>query len=116
MSPGGRGLQLNAVNVAFLALSTLAVLLRVYCRAFIVKSFGVDDWLAVVAWVIILPPGHLRQAEVNNVLDFLRTLRGLRYHRCLLWNWPEDGHCAYVGLPCCFKGDHLFHLPHLDVS
>jgi hypothetical protein len=47
----GRGPQVNGVVGLFLALSTVSIILRCYCRALIVKSFGVDDWSAVVAWV-----------------------------------------------------------------
>jgi hypothetical protein len=46
-----RGPQVNGVAIFFLALSTVAILLRCYCRALVVKAFGVDDWFAVVAWV-----------------------------------------------------------------
>lgn len=35
----------------FLGLTTIAVVLRVYCRVRVVKSFGFDDWFALVAWV-----------------------------------------------------------------
>jgi len=47
----GRGPQVNAVYGMFLALSTVAIALRCYCRVFVVKSFGVDDYSAVIAWV-----------------------------------------------------------------
>lgn len=46
-----RGPQVNAVVGMFLAFSTVAILLRCYCRALVVKSFGMDDWFAVMAWV-----------------------------------------------------------------
>jgi hypothetical protein len=47
----GRGPEVNGVAGLFLALSTVAIILRCYCRALVVKSFGVDDWFAVIAWV-----------------------------------------------------------------
>lgn len=43
---------MSAVAGLFLALSTIAIILRCYCRAVIVKAFGADDWFAVIAWVI----------------------------------------------------------------
>jgi hypothetical protein len=52
----GRGPQVNAVVGLFLALSTVAISLRCYCRAIVVKSFGIDDWFAVVAWVCFSAP------------------------------------------------------------
>ena len=35
----------------FLALTTVTVFLRTYCRVFVLNNFGLDDWLAVTAWV-----------------------------------------------------------------
>jgi len=58
----GRGPQVEGVAGFFLALSTITILLRCYCRALVVKSFGVDDWSALVAWVRFLP-------SVNETLD-----------------------------------------------
>jgi hypothetical protein len=48
---GGRGPELLGTLGLFLALSTTAIILRCYCRIFIVKSFGLDDWSAAAAWV-----------------------------------------------------------------
>ncbi|KIM95532.1 hypothetical protein OIDMADRAFT_133757 [Oidiodendron maius Zn] len=50
----GRGPQVNGVAGLFLALSTIAIALRCYCRAVLVKSFGIDDWFAVIAWVLFV--------------------------------------------------------------
>jgi hypothetical protein len=47
----GRGPQVVGVYTLFTALTTIAVLLRVYCRTRIVKKFGWDDWFAVASWV-----------------------------------------------------------------
>ena len=55
-----RGPQISGVAGLFLALSTLSVILRCYCRAFVVKCFGLDDWFAVIAWVCLLLSGSLR--------------------------------------------------------
>ena len=51
MPIAGRGPQVSGVAGLFLALSTLSIILRCYCRALVVKSFGLDDWFAVIAWV-----------------------------------------------------------------
>ena len=51
MTIGGRGPELLGTLGLFLALSTATILLRCYCRIFLVKSFGLDDWFAVLAWV-----------------------------------------------------------------
>lgn len=47
----GRGPQVLGVAGLFLSLSTIAIALRCYCRAVVVKSFGLDDWSALLAWV-----------------------------------------------------------------
>lgn len=54
MPAENRGPQVSGVAGGFLALSTLAIVLRCYCRAFVVKSFGLDDWSAVAAWVFFV--------------------------------------------------------------
>lgn len=40
-----------SVYIFFLSICTVATFLRVYCRALVVKQFGIDDGLAVLAWV-----------------------------------------------------------------
>lgn len=46
-----RGPQLRAVAVSLYALTLLALLLRCYARLAIVKAFGSDDWMMLVAMV-----------------------------------------------------------------
>lgn len=48
-----RGPELLGVNVAFLTAALVSILLRCFVRVFMVKAFGVDDWLMVVAAVRI---------------------------------------------------------------
>lgn len=47
--------QVLAVNILFFVLSWLTVSLRVYVRAGMLKSFGIDDWLMVVSHVRGIP-------------------------------------------------------------
>jgi hypothetical protein len=61
MAAENRGPQVSGVAGGFLALSTIAIVLRCYCRAFVVKSFGLDDWSAVAAWVGFLGNRHYVQ-------------------------------------------------------
>lgn len=49
-----RGPQVAGVAASFLALCWIAIGLRCYCRLVIVKSFGIDDYLAVAAQVCVL--------------------------------------------------------------
>ena len=48
---GDRSGEAVAVIIFFLSLSTVAVSLRCYCRIRVVKSFGWEDWLAIMAHV-----------------------------------------------------------------
>ncbi|PQE28884.1 hypothetical protein CJF30_00003908 [Rutstroemia sp. NJR-2017a BBW] len=47
--PQSRAAQVAAVTWVMVFLSTIATLLRIYCRGFLIKAFGPDDWLAVIA-------------------------------------------------------------------
>ncbi|KND93230.1 hypothetical protein TOPH_02471 [Tolypocladium ophioglossoides CBS 100239] len=49
-----RGPELLGVNIAFCVLAGLIVLLRCYTRAVLVKAFGLDDWLMIVATAFFL--------------------------------------------------------------
>lgn len=49
--------QVLAVNVSFFCLTWIFMLLRVYTRAFLIKSFGSDDWSMVGA--LLLFTGYL---------------------------------------------------------
>lgn len=43
--------QILVLNIIFMTVTTIAVSLRVYCRGWVIKSFGIDDQLMVVTWV-----------------------------------------------------------------
>ncbi|EUC27626.1 hypothetical protein COCCADRAFT_111214 [Bipolaris zeicola 26-R-13] len=49
MAVPNRGPELLAVNIAFVTTAVLACLLRCFVRVRMVKAFGLDDWLMVVA-------------------------------------------------------------------
>lgn len=58
MATDTRGPQVAAVTYVFLIMSTIATVLRVYCRGRVIKAFAMDDWLAVAAQVgSEVPPG-----------------------------------------------------------
>jgi hypothetical protein len=54
-----RGPEVSGAAGGFLALSWIVVLLRCYCRIAVVKSFGADDYFAVLAQV------HLQHTGFN---------------------------------------------------
>ena len=51
MAAEDRGPQLAAVAILFLTLAWIFVSLRCYVRTVMIKSFGIDDWLAVASLV-----------------------------------------------------------------
>jgi hypothetical protein len=51
IQPAGRGPELIGVYSFFLALTTITVFLRTYCRSLVVKNFALDDWFALLSWV-----------------------------------------------------------------
>ncbi|KAH9887510.1 hypothetical protein F4778DRAFT_786351 [Xylariomycetidae sp. FL2044] len=49
-----RAPEVAGVTVCMLVLSTIATLLRVYCRGWVLKAFAWDDWLAVAAQILFI--------------------------------------------------------------
>ncbi|EEU43594.1 uncharacterized protein NECHADRAFT_45518 [Fusarium vanettenii 77-13-4] len=45
------GPKITGITTGFTALSLCIVCLRLYVRGFLIKSFGHDDWVIVIAWV-----------------------------------------------------------------
>jgi len=43
--------EIIAVNILFMVLTTVIVALRGYCRGWIIRSFGLDDYIMLVTWV-----------------------------------------------------------------
>jgi hypothetical protein len=58
MAIPNRGPELLAVNTAFVTTAVLACALRIYVRLVMVKAFGRDDWLMVLATVSIERHGN----------------------------------------------------------
>lgn len=50
----GRGKEIIAILSVFSALSSIVVALRIYTRASILRSFGIDDAIIIVALVLTI--------------------------------------------------------------
>lgn len=50
-----RNAAVRGVAAAFLALASVAVILRCYVRVRLVKGFGWDDFVMILAMVLCLP-------------------------------------------------------------
>ncbi|KAH0363448.1 hypothetical protein KCU65_g7397, partial [Aureobasidium melanogenum] len=81
-----------AISAVFLALSTITVFARIYVRGWMIRAFGWDDWLMMVAWVLfvittsllmaiaraeIVPPGVADPDTVNGILTLVVCIFGL---------------------------------------
>jgi hypothetical protein len=80
-----RGPQVAAVAISFLVLSWVAVSLRVFVRSFMVKNFGMDDWLAVATLV--------SEFIFSHAMGFGTWISGTRFFkvqsrfgRCEMWD------------------------------
>jgi len=56
MIPNTPGQNIGRLNFCLILFSTAIIGLRMYVRRFMVKSVGLDDLLAVLAWVGCLSP------------------------------------------------------------
>ncbi|KAH8736571.1 hypothetical protein BGZ61DRAFT_341393 [Ilyonectria robusta] len=54
MAAESRGPQIAAVGWAFVTISSVATILRIYCRGWVIKAFAADDWLAVAAQILFI--------------------------------------------------------------
>ncbi|KAI6821863.1 hypothetical protein KC340_g12663 [Hortaea werneckii] len=54
IAPADRGVQVVIIYSFFAALTTITISLRVYCRIYIQKALGWDDWAAFFAWVFFI--------------------------------------------------------------
>lgn len=54
-SPKKGGVNYLITQSTFVAIATLLVLTRVYVRAIVVKKFGLDDAVIVLAWAGFFP-------------------------------------------------------------
>jgi hypothetical protein len=59
MAIDDHGQLIAAVGILFLVLTWVAVTSRCYVRIFMIKSFGLDDWLSVAALVRLALQMHL---------------------------------------------------------
>ncbi|KAI0127247.1 hypothetical protein BJ170DRAFT_722288 [Xylariales sp. AK1849] len=72
---------LTNVSAAFMTLTTLGLLLRIYTRKVVLNFVWVDDYMAIVAWVCLMALGginitlvHNGISEGNNSISFQKLL------------------------------------------
>lgn len=83
-----RSQQVLAVALVFLVLAWITVGLRVYVRAFMLRSFALEDWLIVLTLVCVVMSDFLERADF--IRDFLLHTRfvyleALRMARGSIW-------------------------------
>jgi hypothetical protein len=86
MAIENRGPQVEAVAIAFLALSWVTISLRCYVRLFMKKLFRIDDWLAVVSLVCFTYYLLLALGVTNCLKDVLHILLQRCSSRCKSWH------------------------------
>ncbi|KAF4949464.1 hypothetical protein FSARC_13476 [Fusarium sarcochroum] len=79
-----RSLEIRAVLAVFSVLSTIAVVLRTYIRSRLLRSFGWDDGLMVIAQVLVIG---------SAVAIGLENKYGLGYHS---WDQPKHQYIPYM--------------------
>lgn len=82
-----RGESIIAVTSVFLGISLVAVSLRCYVRLRIVKAFGWDDRIMVLAMVCPNYPYVSRRILTVKVAEY--SILALRYYRCDLRYWAK---------------------------
>lgn len=93
----GDGPKLIVTFSTLIAITTIAIALRVYVRALVIKSFGVDDWTAVFGWLAYLALASTAIASTHH---------GFGQHAHLIHPQSEIETGLLVRLACKFN-----HLP-----
>lgn len=102
MPAENRGPEVAGVAGAFLLLTTIAIALRCYCRAFVVKSFGWDDNAAIVAYVRTIHT-LLHSRVTNRYPALLCVLCRVRHYRSQVWHWTTRCRYSTSGHSCRFE-------------
>ncbi|KAJ0164648.1 hypothetical protein CTA2_527 [Colletotrichum tanaceti] len=63
-----RGPLMVGVTIFVLSIAFLAVSLRIYVRGFLIRQIGMDDWAAIVAFLLVFGCGFAVAWNVNNGL------------------------------------------------
>jgi hypothetical protein len=79
IKPAGRGPQILGIYSFFVGLTTITLALRLYCRTYIQKAFGWDDYCAAFSWVRM--PDSSRQAGLTSWIGLLHHFRLMCYDR-----------------------------------
>jgi hypothetical protein len=100
VTPADRGPQVSAVAGLFFALSTIGIILRCYCRAVVVRAFGMDDWFAVIAWVSHTATDLLVRVEILTISSRYSSL----------------SFAHLLSLACTTEPDNMLQTSHLKTS
>ena len=98
-----RSQEVAGVAGFFLALTTVSIALRCYCRIKVVKNFGWDDWFAVLAYVSL----HI----IHTYFDYFEP--GLTL---VAWQLFFVFFCAFAIVGTLYgTGKHMQNIPPADV-
>jgi len=86
IKPAGRGPQIIAIYSFFVGLTTITLALRLYCRTYIQKAFGWDDYFASFAWVSFI------HVSVKSVISDSECTGLLHNIRLMCDDWSPSRH------------------------
>jgi hypothetical protein len=75
--------DLYRLCIPMMVLTTLSVALRVYVRGYLTRTFGVEDWLII--------PAYVRNSFLHCQTQTLLTSIGLVHGNMYKWN-----HCGFL--------------------
>lgn len=71
LPPGSQGYMIRDLNISLIAISTVLVASRLYVRGLMIKNLGMDDLLAVLAYVCMLPEHIRHTAHANDAYRYV---------------------------------------------
>ncbi|KAL2751778.1 hypothetical protein ACRALDRAFT_213733 [Sodiomyces alcalophilus JCM 7366] len=93
-----RGSELEGVTILFLVTSMVAVSLRSYVRAAILRSFSADDWFAVATLAIDYGSGRrLSSVSLENVSGVLKATYNDHVHNPAQFTWLTIAYSVELG-------------------
>ena len=63
-----------SISAVFMSISAITIILRIYVRGFMIRSFGWDDWLMLVTWVCVVSCALLYTSNVDRFSSLPRVV------------------------------------------
>lgn len=106
-----KGPELVILFAICLTITTVATILRVYVRAFLIKNFGIDDWTAVIGWV----RPYACVTNLANRAGLFCPLNSVSAGCRCLWRWSTQQFCR-ASRACVDCGHGMMSFPSSGVA